>query len=179
MNAVVLDTKHLCATLAAGHGVPVYAFTGIIYESRLSYGHRIDFPIAHRFKFQMRELQSLLTSFVYSRASSNIEALAMLNEVRDSLLQDIRNNLSDAYALDDMAKFISENYLFVNAKTHCATIASNIIRFDYMFDVNLVGMLPKIYPILTQHESRYVAAIVSRSAKEIYNHDLEKRYVKN
>lgn len=166
---LTFDTHNLLASLDIGEGVPVYALSGTVFESRLSYGHRIDFLIAHRYRFQIRELQSLLTSFAYSRAASNAEALVILKEIQKSLLQDIRNSLSTGYAEEDMARFVIENYMFVNRNGMLSIANTNIEINDDLRDVKMGDVLNRAYNnVLSPAEIRHLVMSVSNAATSIY-----------
>ena len=166
---LTFDTHNLLASLDIGEGVPVYALSGTVFESRLSYGHRIDFLIAHRYRFQIRELQSLLTSFAYSRAASNAEALVILKEIQKSLLQDIRNSLSTGFAEEDMARFVIENYMFVNRNGMLSIANTNIEINDDLRDVKMGDVLNRAYNnVLSPAEIRHLVMSVSNAATSIY-----------
>ena len=166
---LTFDTHNLLASLDIGEGVPVYALSGTVFESRLSYGHRIDFLIAHRYRFQIRELQSLLTSFAYSRAASNAEALVILKEIQKSLLQDIRNSLSTGYAEEDMARFVIDNYMFVNRNGMLSIANTNIEINDDLRDVKMGYFLNRAYNnVLSPAEIRHLVMSVGNAATSIY-----------
>lgn len=166
---LTFDTHNLLASLDIGEGVPVYALSGTVFESRLSYGHRIDFLIAHRYRFQIRELQSLLTSFAYSRAASNAEALVILKEIQKSLLQDIRNSLSTGFAEEDMARFVIDNYMFVNRNGMLSIANTNIDVNDDLRDVKIGDVLNRAYNnVLSPAEIRYLVMSVGNAATSIY-----------
>ena len=166
---LTFDTHNLLASLDIGEGVPVYALSGTVFESRLSYGHRIDFLIAHRYRFQIREIQSLLTSFAYSRAASNAEALVILKEIQKSLLQDIRNSLSTGYAIEDMARFVIDNYMFVNRNGMLSIANTNIEINDDLRDVKMGDVLNRAYNnVLSPAEIRHLVMSVGNAATSIY-----------
>ena len=166
---LTFDTHNLLASLDIGEGVPVYALSGTVFESRLSYGHRIDFLIAHRYRFQIRELQSLLTSFAYSRAASNAEALVILKEIQKSLLQDIRNSLSTGYAEEDMARFVIDHYMFVNRNGMLSIANTNIDVNDDLRDVKMGDVLNRAYNnVLSPAEIRHLVMSVGNAATSIY-----------
>jgi hypothetical protein len=166
---LTFDTHNLLASLDIGEGVPVYALSGTVFESRLSYGHRIDFLIAHRYRFQIRELQSLLTSFAYSRAASNAEALVILKEIQKSLLQDIRNSLSTGFAEEDMARFVIDNYMFVNRNGMLSIANTNIEINDDLRDVKMGDVLNRAYNnVLSPAEIRHLVMSVGNAATSIY-----------
>lgn len=163
---LTFDTPNVLASLQIDE-TPIYAFTGTVFQSRLSYGHRIDFLIAHRYRFQIRELQALVTSFVYSRATSNEEAYTMLVEIQQSLLADIRHSLSTGYAIEDLARFVIDNYLFVKSDT--LILAGKSVRVDDdLRDIKVGDILNAAYHnILTPPEIRHLVMCVGNATNSL------------
>jgi hypothetical protein len=155
---LVFDTANVLASFECE--VPLYALPATIFESRLAYGHRIDFVSPYRFRFQMRELSSILTSYVYTRATSDLDALNMLREMQQSMLDDIRNALNSGYAIDDLSRFITDNFMFVNRKSGTSTV--NILNHafdvsDPERDIKIGECIGSIYKgILTKGEIRHI-----------------------
>lgn len=113
-NHLVFDTPDVSMSFTHGYNIPIFAFAPRIIPSRFVYGHRIEFPLAHKYRYQMKELASVLTSFAYSRSVTNELAKQMLSQMQDSLLRDIRKKLDTPYEVDNLQNFIADNYLFIH-----------------------------------------------------------------
>lgn len=174
-NTLTFDSPNVLMTCDHGYGIPIYAFAGKVIASRLVYGHRIEFPMAHKYRYQMKELGSLLTSYAYSRALDNEHAMLTLEEMRDSLFTDIRNSLDQAFSLDDMMKFVLDNYIFINTNSRVVTFFGKPARVSDFhnrldLDAHIKDCLQSVYgDTLRPDEYKYMAACLAQTIDTMLN----------